>query len=143
MWWVCGKQWFFVGWDPIFIRVKNPSIEFLELYAVTAGVMLWINQFANSRICLFCDNKSVVYMINSSTSSCKNCMILIRILTLQGPLHNVVIKAQHVRSTANSRADAISRRKFKLFHRLANYQAEDEPLCVPEALWPMTKVWFD
>ena len=34
------KDWFFFGWDPIFIIEQ-------ELYAITVGVMLWPNRFAN------------------------------------------------------------------------------------------------
>ena len=68
---LCGSAWMYQLWDPVFISKFNPSIEYLELFAVTAAVLKWIDQFKNRRIILFCDNKSVVDMINFTTTSCK------------------------------------------------------------------------
>ena len=138
---VCGTQWFFVGWDKEFLRTANPSIEYLELYAVAIGVILWIHKFKNSRIQLFCDNQSVVHMINNNTSLCKNCMILIRIIVLHGLIHNTKIGARFVRSKLNVRADAISRKNFQLFHKLTNYMADPESQPIHSQFWPMSKVW--
>ena len=67
----CEKEWFFMQWDSQFIIDHEPSIEFLELYAVVIGIFLWIHKFKNKRIFLFCDNMSVVYMINKCTSFSK------------------------------------------------------------------------
>ena len=89
----CDGSWMFGTWDPYFITQANPSISFLELYAVTVAVIAWIHRFKNRRIILFCDNQGAVDMINSNTSSCKRCMVLIRILVLQGLIHNVKINA--------------------------------------------------
>ena len=138
---VCDCQWFFVGWDPIFLAKVQPSIEYLELYSLTIGVVLWIHKFCNSKVFLFCDNKAVMHMVNNTTSGCWNCMVLIRLLVLQGLKHNVVIKVKYVRSKDNARADAISRRKFQLFHKLTNFTADKIPLPIPEVLWPMSKIW--
>ena len=74
-----------------FIRQQKPSIEFLELYAVTAAVLSWIHQYKNSRIILFCDNQSVVDMINITSTSCRHCMVLIRMIVLKGLIENVRI----------------------------------------------------
>ena len=75
-----GKKRINQAWLKEFIQEHKPSIEFLELFAVTAAVISWIHQFKNRRIMLLCDNKSVVDMINLTTTSCKNCMVLIRFL---------------------------------------------------------------
>ena len=57
----CGgyykNQWFFIGWDEFTNKSVNPSIEYLELFAVTVAVKLWIHHLKNSRIVLFCDNE--------------------------------------------------------------------------------------
>ena len=36
---VLGKQWIFGQWEPGFIKTKKPSIEFLKLYALVAGLL--------------------------------------------------------------------------------------------------------
>ena len=60
---ICQQEWFFGEWDGFTAQVE-PSIEYLELFAVTVGVLLWIEKFQNQRIYIFCDNMSVVHMIN-------------------------------------------------------------------------------
>ena len=102
----CDNEFFCHRWCK-FTKQVGPSIEYLEFYAVTVAVLLWLYKFANSRIRLFCDNKSVVDMINSSSSGCKNCMYLIRVLTLEGLKHNVRIFAKHVRTRFNDLADFV------------------------------------
>ena len=76
----CGSEWSVGQWDYEFCERYQPSIEYLELYAVTVGVLNWLKLFKNMKIVLFCDNEAVVSMINNSSSKCKNCMVLIRIL---------------------------------------------------------------
>ena len=112
---IFGEQWFAMRWDKDFIVEKDPSIQYLELYAVTASVLLWIHKVQNKRIKLYCDNKSAVDMINVNTSSCKNCMVLIRIIVLESMKNNVRIYAEHVKSEDNNLADALSRFQFSRF----------------------------
>ena len=141
---VCTNQWFFVDWElqVKFLNKYQPSIEYLELYAATVGVVLWISKFKNQKIYLFCDNQAVVNMINNTTSGCRNCMVLIRTIVLQGLKFNVLIKAKYVRSKQNCRADALSRKKFKLFHRLVNYKVDLQPCQIPHQLHPLSKLWL-
>ena len=68
---VCGNSWMFDKWDSDFVRDSDPSIAFLELYALVATVLNWISRFKDRRVVLFCDNQSVVQMVNNTTSSCK------------------------------------------------------------------------
>ena len=45
---VCGTTaWMVHTWDPQFIVQNDPSIEYLELFAVTAAILAWIHQFEN------------------------------------------------------------------------------------------------
>ena len=80
----CLSSWFMLQWDADFIIDMKPSIAYLELYALTVGVLNWIKRFTGRNVALFCDNQAVVEMVNKKTSSCKNCMILIRMIVLKG-----------------------------------------------------------
>ena len=111
---LCQKDWTFSRWDEFFMMKNQPSIEYLKLYAVIVAVLLWIDRFKNHKIRLFCDNKSIVHMLNSSSSSCKNCMVLIRIITLESMVKNVRVYAKHVTSKMNGKSDALSRLDFDL-----------------------------
>ena len=55
-------------WDRIWMCTENPSIQYKELYAVTAAILAWIHRFKNQRVTLFVDNKAVRDMINSNTT---------------------------------------------------------------------------
>ena len=137
-----GNSWFFHQWNEDFMMNCQPSISYLELYALVAGVILWIEKLKNSRVQIYCDNQGVVSMVSDTTSSCKNCMVLLRILVLNCLIRNVKIRAKFVRSKANARADAISRKKFKQFHSLSNFQVDPVPQSVPVCLLPMARLWI-
>ena len=72
------NQWFIIPWDENFLEKKRPSINYLELYALTVAVLAWTPLLTNRKVIIFCDNQSVIHMVNNTTSSCKNCMVLIR-----------------------------------------------------------------
>ena len=141
---LCGSEWMFQIWNPSFIAKYKPSIEYLELFGVTAAVLTWIHQFKNKRIILFCDNQSVVDMINHTTTSCKNCMVLVRMIVLKGLTENVRIFARHVSGVKNVFADSLSRNKIQYFHSLCSTAGKTmakEPTPIPEAIWPLEKIW--
>ena len=43
-----NQAWFHGVWDDIFLLNKDPSIEFLELYAVAVSALLWTRKHKNS-----------------------------------------------------------------------------------------------
>ena len=136
----CDSAWFSQQWDEAFIRAEDPSIEYLELYGVTAGILLWGDRFVNRRIKVKCDNQAVVQMINNGSS---NCMILIRIIALRSMQLNLWVFAEFVRGKNNEIADALSRMQRKHFLILSeNMQMNRQASIFPEMLWPMNKVWF-
>ena len=101
---ICNEERFIMQWDEDFIKNENPSINYLELYALCVGVFSWLQKFQNCNIVIFCDNQSVMYMVNNTTSSCPNCMVLLRMLVLRCLINNVrlqvnyiKIKGQHLR----------------------------------------------
>ena len=79
---VFNNHWIIAQWPEGYISDLDPSIEFLELYALTMAVLTWSwkPQMHNCRVTIFCDNEAVVHMINNSASSCVQCMKLIRII---------------------------------------------------------------
>ena len=138
---VCEQSWFYVQWDRTFMEENQPSIEYLELYAVAVGVLNWVHRYQNRRIILFCDNISVVYMINRSTSTCSHCLKLIRLIVLYGMRFNTRVFANYVNTKANALADSLSRLNFKKFERLSYDNMERKNTPIPRELWPMNKVW--
>ena len=60
----CQSSWMSEMWPNGYIKNIEPSIEYLELFGVVAAVHKWVHRFRNKRIVLFCDNTSVVAMIN-------------------------------------------------------------------------------
>ena len=138
-------QWTFKAWNPDFVRQMKPSIEYLELYALLTGVVLFGEHLKNKRIILFCDNESVVEMVNSTSSKCKNCMVLIRLLVLEGLTNNVRIFAKHVSGKSNYFSDSLSRLDFIRFNQLQtihNKKFREQPEEFPDKLWPIDKIWL-
>ena len=70
-----NKRWSFGQWEKNFIEQEDPSIAYLELYALCAGVFIWEQELANMRIVIFCDNESVIHMVNNSSSKCRTVCI--------------------------------------------------------------------
>ena len=143
---ISNNDWFIMQWDEKFIKSHNPSINYLELYAVTVAVLNWLHKFANHRIYIFCDNQSVVHMINNNTSKCKNCMVLIRLIVLKALQMNVKVNAKHVIGKQNKYADILSRLKYKEFWKLArseNRQFNHKPSPIPDILQSMDKLWLN
>ena len=138
----CGASWMMQKWDESFIRTHDPSIQFLELFGLTAGVLAWVHRFRNQRIILFCDNKGVCSMINNSSSSCKRCMVLIRLVVLYSLNHNVRVFAKYVKSKDNFFADMLSRLKTKRFWLKGKDKYVHKSTPVSSEIWPMEKVWY-
>ena len=142
-------KWFYQRWTDNdthgnFIVDKDPSIQFLELFAVAVSIVLWLDQVQNMRIKLFCDNDGVCKMINKGSSSCKNCMTLIRLITLESLKNNVRVYAKHVSTEDNNLADALSRIKLDKFERdikLEGRKIEKNKEVMPSDIWPVRKIW--
>ena len=77
---------------------------------------------------------AVVHIVNSMTSKSDQVMTVLRAFTLQCLHLNVVVKAQHLSSTVNVIADALSRFQLQKFSQLV-LDAEPLPTPVPSHLW--------
>ena len=131
---VFADSWTFGQWEENFIIENKPSIDYLELYAVTVAIDLWAPRLENRRVVIFCDNQAVVGMINKSASPVKNCMVLIRHTTLTSIQHNVRFFPKYVKSAENTRADALSRLDFKCFWNNSGKTTNSLPTLIPEKL---------
>ena len=139
-----NSHWSWGKWGSDFMKVNKPSIEHLELAALTYGVVMWTEKLKDSRFIVYCDNEAVVHVVNNFTSGCKNCMILLRILMLRSLEWNFRIFVKHLKTTKNGEADALSRQYFKRFRQLASVRTIDkEPTPPPSALWPLQKFWLN
>ena len=138
---IFGKEWSFGQWPLHFIKDNDPSIEFLELYALVVGVFIWIWKLESQRVVVFCNNISVVYMVNNSTSSCSKCMILIRMLVMKSLIHNTRIFAKHILGQKNTLSDNLSHLRLDLFRKNAPISMKTRPEAIPDELWPVTKIW--
>ena len=138
-----NKYWFAHRWPVGFIERYDPSIQFLELYALVAAVLTWGSkkELTNARVTIFCDNKSVRDMVNSQISTKKDCMKLLRLLVLNNIEHNRRLFVEYVESARNDLADVLSRLKFSEFWRIAPDTMNRTPDQVAASVWPVNMLW--
>ena len=139
---VFKNQFWFVGqWEKSYIKTHDPSIEYLELYAVVMGVYLWADHLRDRVVLIHCDNQAVVAMVNNIPSGCKHCMHLIWLLVLKSLEYNFKIAATYVKSKLNDLADSLSRLQFARFCRLAPPSMSKKSKTLSIELWPASKIW--
>ena len=131
-WW--GTAWIWDQWDPEFMQSNNPSINFLELFAVVVVLQVWSPQFANKHVVVRSDNQPTVAVINAKTSNNTSMLILIHYLTLHYMLNNIKVTTQFVPGCKNSAADTL--------HFLAFSFPDSTPSCqgqtMPKHTYPAT-----
>ena len=141
---VYDSHWYFAQWEPNYIRTCDPSIEYLELLAISMGFFLWGKHLQHRHIIVHCDNQSVVSMVNSTTSSCPNCMVLIRKLVLKSLEMNTRIFCKWIVGAQNFRADFLSRQRISEFRKYVtkhNIITDEYPTTLHSELWPASKLW--
>ena len=139
---VFGPNYTWGKWPTDFIKSCDPSIEYLELYTLCVGILVWSEKMKNTRVIVFCDNQAVVQMVNNYSSSCKNCMVLIRKIVLDNLVKNRRLFVQYVRSSDNIRADSLSRMDFIRFFKHSPQSINFAPEKLPDELWPIHKIWL-
>ena len=136
---IMNNRWMYGQWKENFIQTKKPSIEYLELFALTAGVMTWSQKhLKNCKLVVWCDNKAVVQMINNLTSSCRNCLFLLRLLLLDSMKNNRQLVAKYIKTSDNYLSNSLSRLKIDKFKRLAPNNMLHRNDEIIERLWPMS-----
>ena len=139
---ILGKKWIFGQWGRQFMKQNKPSIEYPELFALCAGILTWDSDLNNCRIIVHCDNQAVVHMVNSTTSSCRKCMKLLRILVLNNMRFNRRVFARWLDTKSNFLADSLSRMDLIRFRKLGPNMNQFPDHISPD-LWPISKVWED
>ena len=95
------------------------SIEWPELFPIVVACAIWHQLLARKCLQFWCDNLSVVSIINSGHSKTPRIMDLVRHLVLLSMQHNFVVQARHVPWVTNAIADALSRFQMQRFRFLA------------------------
>ena len=90
---------------------------------------------------MFCDNISIKNMVNNLTSGCRNCMYLIRMLTLNNLKFNRRVFVKYLQSKKNKFADALLRLKVKHFFKIAPTGLKRYPEKLAPELWLPSKLW--
>ena len=104
-------KWFQGHWPPHMrlSREQGISIEWQELFPIVVACSIWHPFLAGKRLQFWCDNQSVVSIINSGHSKVPRIMELVRKLVLLSMQHNFLVRARHVPGVSNEVADALSR----------------------------------
>lgn len=113
------------------------NIQIVELASILLGLSLWIEKLENKRVVIFCDNESVVFMINKSTSSCRVCMIMLRMITLWSMRFNCRVFCTHLSSEKNWRADKVGEYQFRM-----RYTVDFDKTSLSGELWPIPRKWL-
>ena len=108
-------------------------MAYKELFPIVLACHVWGPSWSNMRIKFWCDNQSVVHIIQSGTSKDEQIMHLVRALFLVTARFNFRICAAHVPGKSNRLADAFSRFNPQEFHRLAP-EAQPTPVQIPKSL---------
>lgn len=128
-------KWFQGKWPPHMQLNKDRgiSIEWQELFPIVVACAIWFPYFSGKRIQFWCDNESVVAILNSGRSKAPRVMDLLRFLVLISMKHNFYVRARHVPGVSNEIADALSRFQVSRF-RAAAPTAEHTPCTIPPSL---------
>lgn len=128
-------KWFQGRWpQPMQLnRKQGISIEWQELFPIVVACAIWHPHFVGKRLQFWCDNESVVTIINSGHSKAPRIMDLLRTLTLLSMKHNFFVRARHVPGASNDIADALSRFQVARFRAVAP-KADRDPCTIPPSL---------
>ena len=125
-------KWFQGRWPPHLLinKTKGISIEWQELFPILLACSLWYPHFSGKRLQFWCDNQSVVAIINLGHSKAPRVMDLVRFLVLISMKHNFLVRARHVPGANNQIADALSHFQVQCFRELAP-SADQTPCTIP------------
>ena len=128
-------KWFQGRWPPHMElnREQGISIEWQELFPIVVACSIWHPYFTGKRLQFWCDNESVVTIINSGHSKAPRIMVLLRALILLSMKHNFFVRACHVPGVHNDIADALSRFQVERFRAVAP-MADRDPCFIPPSL---------
>ncbi|XP_062588297.1 uncharacterized protein LOC134249973 [Saccostrea cucullata] len=139
----CGaifeSHWAYMVW-PQKWRHSNifKQVTFLELVPIVMAFTIWGEKFQGKKVILHTDNKALVSILNSKTSKSKQIMQLLRPLVLQGLLHNILFRGEHIDGVKNVKADSLSRQQWSRFKESfpdADKQQTEVPLTFQQQIY--------
>lgn len=135
-------QWVFLQWPDSWANTQIlRDITFLELVPIVLALHIWGEALQKKQIILFVDNMPLVHILNKQSSRSDRVMSFLRSLILVTLQHNIQFKAQHILGIDNKIADAISRKQWDFFRRIApNADKDPQPIPRPfQILFTQTK----
>ena len=131
--------WMFQQWDTQWFQEFQPSIDFLELYALLAGLVTWAQHFIDKTIIFRSDNTPTVYALTNKSSSSRQMLKLLRYLTFFCMINNITIKALHISGKKNIICDLLSRLKLQAFHNTKPGNTKESPLPPDTRISPISE----
>ena len=134
-----GRRWMSLPWSECdFDQTRDPSIGYLELAAVVVSVWTWAPLIRDSRVQLWCDNQSVVQVVNKLTSKDKDMMDLVRCLVDKLLEFNIKVTMKHVPGVENVKADMLSRLQVEKFLERFGEDVDPTPVIPDSRIWPLS-----
>ena len=118
---ICGHEYFHSQF-PEFILRRNLPIHALEMLAVLVAVRFWGSKCESGKIQIFCDNESVVHVINSNRTKDDFLSTCLRELWLEVSSHGFELRAVHLPGEENRVADWLSRWDRDLAYQTAFWE---------------------
>ena len=134
-----GKKGFGVYYNgawfaKVWLEAQQPlGMAYRELFPIVIACHIWGPSWSRKRIKFWCDNQSVVHILQSGTSKDEKIMHLVRALYLITAKYNFRVCASHIPGKTNRIADSLSRFNLQEFFRLAP-NANPTPVEIPESL---------
>ena len=110
--------WMYQKWDPVWFWEYNPSIDFLELYALLARVVTWVPHLSNKTAIFRSNNTPTVHALLNETSNSHQILTLLRYFVLFCMVNNIHIKAHHISGKRNILCDLLSCIKLQEFQQV-------------------------
>ena len=138
-------HWMYCQWELEVFDILNPSIDFLEFYALLVAVVMWAPILMDHVVLFRSENTPAVYALINKTSSSDDMMLLIHYITLFGMTHNIKILAKDIKGTTNKFCDLLSQFKFQAFHTAKPENTREYPSIPDNWIYLlficMQKVW--
>lgn len=95
------------------------DLAFLEFFPILVAVGCGGKEMANCTFHFWCDNMTIVHVINSLSSKSDRVMRLVHAFTLHILCLNLLFLTRHVLGVANGVTDALSCKQMEHFRQLA------------------------
>lgn len=112
---VYKSEWFFVKFEDEYVYIKEKSINWRELYAIVKATATWCEALHTKKVIFYCDNLSIVYILQSGCSKDPDIMKLVRALFFIAAQYQIEYTAKHLPGIMNTDADNLSRLKIQDF----------------------------